>query len=92
MTEPTTGMATGSDAGAPGDHLPPEPLDRDEQALLADLRSDAGRVPPAPTEVVQAVEDDAPLPVDALTGPAGDAGAAAGADGDDPDSPVFSAR
>ena len=60
------GMATGSDAGAPGDHLPEPPLEPDEQQLLADLREPA---PGQPLDAVEdspamlgAVEDDGPLP------------------------------
>lgn len=77
--DPTPGMATGSDAGAPGDHLPPTPLKADEQELLEELRSDAEDPPEASPEVVRAVEDDAPLP----GGPAISAS-------DDPDDPAFS--
>jgi hypothetical protein len=74
------GMATGSDAGAPGDHLPEPPLDEDEQALLAELERPAEGTPVDAVEdgpaMVQAAEDDSPLP-------------AAGGDPDDPDTARF---
>lgn len=84
MTEDAApGMATGSDAGAPGDHLPTAPLQPDEQLLLDEMRSDADDLPEASPEMVRAVEDDAPLP-------APDSVAAKDSD-DDPDDPSFSA-
>jgi hypothetical protein len=74
------GMETGSDAGAPGDHLPEPPLTSDERELLADLRTPAAGEPVEAVEdspeMTQAVEDDSPLP-------------AAGGDAGDPDSPRF---
>lgn len=79
-----TGMATGSDAGAPGDHLPPQPLTEDERALLSELKDsdDPDAVQPVEDspEVERAAEDDGPLPV----APPAD-------DSDDPDSARFSA-
>jgi hypothetical protein len=73
-------MATGSDAGAPGEHLPEPPLDPDEQELLAQLkRRGAGERVDAvedSAEMVRAVEDDSPLPAE-------------GGEVDDPDSPRF---
>jgi hypothetical protein len=73
-------MATGSDAGAPGEHLPEPPLDEDEQRLLVELNQtdnapalEAVEDSPA---VVSAVEDDSPLP-------------SAGGAPDDPDTAQF---
>lgn len=75
-----TGMQTGSDAGAPGEHLPDPPLTPEEQRLLADLRRPGETEPITAVEdtpaMEQAVEGDSPLP-------------APGGDRDDPDSPVF---
>jgi hypothetical protein len=75
-----TGMQTGSEAGAPGEHLPEPPLSPDEQRLLADLQRPAEGKPITAVEdtpaMAQAVEDDSPLP-------------AAGGDTEDPDNPVF---
>lgn len=70
--EPYAGMATGSDAGAPGDHLPDPPLTADEQAMLEALEQPLD-VPPIEAvedspEMVSAVEDDSPLPLDAPPG------------------------
>jgi hypothetical protein len=86
--ELTTGMATGSEAGAPGDHLPELPLEDDERAMLDALERPASGEPIAAVEdspqMVEAAEDDSPLPpelVDAET--PGDA--------DDPDTPRFQA-
>ena len=62
---PDTAMASGSDAGAPGDHLGPTELLPDEQRLLAELERDADERndPPRDSEAtVRAAEDDAPLP------------------------------
>jgi hypothetical protein len=60
------GMGTGSDAGAPGEHLPDGPLSEDEQRLLAELERPAPGEPVAAVEdspeMVQAAEDDSPLP------------------------------
>jgi hypothetical protein len=85
MTEPEdelTGMQTGSEAGAPGDHLPDPPLSTDEEALLDELLQPAEGDPVEAVEdtpaMEQAVEDDSPLP-------------AAGGDADDLDTPRFQA-
>ena len=60
---PDTAMASGSDAGEPGEHLGPADLGPDEQRLLQALERD---VVPTPTEdtdlLVEAAEDEAPLP------------------------------
>lgn len=76
------GMATGSDAGAPGEHLPEPPLTDDERGLLDELKrpvdgDEVAAVEDSP-EMVRAVEDDSPLP-------------APGGDADDPDTPRFEA-
>jgi hypothetical protein len=62
----TAGMATGSDAGAPGEHLPEPPLDAAEQRLLAQFERPDDR-PSLPAvedsaSMIGAVEDDGPLP------------------------------
>ena len=60
---PDTAMASGSDAGEPGEHLGPADLGPDEQRLLQALERD---VDPAPDDdvdlLVEAAEDEAPLP------------------------------
>jgi len=60
---PDTAMASGSDAGEPGEHLGPADLGPDEQRLLQALERD---VDPTPAEdadlLVEAAEDEAPLP------------------------------
>jgi hypothetical protein len=61
---PDTAMASGSDAGEPGEHLGPADLRPDEQRLLEALESD-GEAAPADEEadlLVEAAEDEAPLP------------------------------
>jgi hypothetical protein len=60
---PDTAMASGSDAGEPGEHLGPADLGPDEQRLLQALESDADRTPDEDTDLlVEAAEDEAPLP------------------------------
>ena len=63
---PDTAMASGSDAGAPGEHLGPGDLAPDEERLLAALERDARNLRPIPVEEsipqVRAAEDEAPLP------------------------------
>jgi hypothetical protein len=65
-TVPDTAMASGSDAGEPGEHLGPSDLEPDEQRLLEALTGDApGRSeePVADTvAAVRAAEDEGPLP------------------------------
>ena len=53
-----TAMASGSDAGEPGEHLGPADLDPDEERLLAALARDAQDRP------TEAAEDEAPLPAE----------------------------
>lgn len=64
--EETKGMASGSDAGAPGDMSETEPLGADEQAILADLRAARPHVVDRAVEesplAAAAADDDAPLP------------------------------
>jgi hypothetical protein len=59
---PDTAMASGSDAGEPGEHLGPADLGPDERRLLQALERD---VDPTPAEtadlLVEAAEDEAPL-------------------------------
>jgi hypothetical protein len=66
-------MATGSDAGAPGEHLPEPPLRDDERALLAELRQTGPGDPITAVEdspeMVRAAEDDSPLATDLAPGP-----------------------
>ena len=60
---PDTAMASGSDAGEPGEHLGPADLGPDERRLLQALERD---VDPTPAEdadlLVEAAEDETPLP------------------------------
>jgi hypothetical protein len=59
-------MASGSDAGEPGEHLGPADLTADERRVLEELERDApaGREDDdiADEAVVRAAEDEAPLP------------------------------
>ena len=59
------GMDTGSERGAPGEHLPEPPLTEDEQRLLEELRRPVEGEPVVAVEdspeAVEAVEDDSPL-------------------------------
>ena len=62
-------MASGSDAGEPGEHLGPSELRPDEQRLLAELSRDVdGRgitgAPEDDVAAVRAAEDEAPLPAE----------------------------
>ena len=60
---PDTGMASGSDAGAPGERLGGGDLSPDEQRLLADLQSGAaGSDRPDNEAELRAAEDEVPLP------------------------------
>lgn len=68
-TLPDTAMASGSDAGEPGEHLGGGSLRPDERRLLEDLERDV----PGGTDrgeggddesVVEAAEDEAPLPAE----------------------------
>ena len=68
MTEPDlpdSGMASGSDAGEPGERLGSGDLRPDEERLLAELGRDVDRSPPPDNEAeVRAAEDEVPLPAD----------------------------
>ena len=61
-----TAMASGSDAGGPGEHLGPGDLAPDEERLLAALERDARNPQPGVADdtdaMVRAAEDEAPLP------------------------------
>ena len=60
---PDSAMASGSDAGEPGEHLGPADLGPDEQRLLQALESDVDRTPDEDADLlVEAAEDEAPLP------------------------------
>ncbi|SFT79386.1 hypothetical protein SAMN05660657_03102 [Geodermatophilus amargosae] len=60
---PDSGMASGSDAGQPGEHLGAGDLRPDEERLLAELERGVGDTAPAGSEAeVRAAEDEAPLP------------------------------
>lgn len=71
---PDSGMASGSDAGEPGEHLGPSALDADERRLLEALESDTiAPAPEDPHELLleeRAAEDEGPLPE--RGGPQGD--------------------
>ncbi|SDO70713.1 hypothetical protein [Geodermatophilus sp. DSM 45219] len=64
--QPDSAMASGSDAGEPGDHLGPADLTAEERRVLEELARDApaGREDDdlADDAVVRAAEDEAPLP------------------------------
>jgi hypothetical protein len=66
MTEPDlpdSGMASGSDAGAPGERLGGGDLRPDEQRLLAEFRRDAVSIERPDNEAeLRAAEDEVPLP------------------------------
>jgi hypothetical protein len=60
---PDTAMASGSDAGEPGEHLGPADLGPDEQRLLQALAGDVDRTPDEDADLLaEAAEDEAPLP------------------------------
>ena len=65
---PDSGMASGSDAGQPGEHLGGGDLRPDEEQLLAELRrgvDDAGAADRAASDAeLRAAEDEAPLPAE----------------------------
>ncbi len=63
---PDSGMASGSDAGGPGEHLGAGDLRPDEERLLAELRRDAeGLQRPDNNEAeLRAAEDEVPLAAD----------------------------
>jgi hypothetical protein len=65
---PDSGMASGTDAGEPGEHLGPADLRPDEQRLLEELERGVER--PAGEDddlVAEAAEDEAPLPAEGGT-------------------------
>ncbi|MGY1771500.1 hypothetical protein [Blastococcus sp. SYSU D00813] len=67
MTEPDlpdSGMASGTDAGQPGEHLGAGDLRPDEERLLAELQRDVDPHRPSPDAELRAAEDEAPLPAD----------------------------
>ncbi|RBY86829.1 hypothetical protein [Blastococcus sp. TF02A-26] len=67
MTEPDlpdTGMASGSDAGAPGERLGRGDLRPDEQRLLEELQRDATGDRPDNEAEVRAAQDEVPLPAE----------------------------
>jgi hypothetical protein len=86
-----TAMGTQSEAGAPGEHLPPLPLTADEQTLADRLRAEVSTdrsddADPAVEDspaMVEAVEDDSVVPMEPAD-PAGNSDAAA-----DPLTPQF---
>ncbi|MEP6851323.1 MAG: hypothetical protein ABJA87_01445 [bacterium] len=86
--EVSVGMATGSDTGAPGEHLPEPPLGDDERRLLSALQEPNSTEPLVAVEdsprMVNAAEDDAPLPSDIQT-----PGAQSSDADEDPDRPAF---
>jgi hypothetical protein len=63
---PDSAMASGTDAGEPGEHLGPADLLPDEQRLLSELEQGAGDAPGGAAEdtdaTAEAAEDEAPLP------------------------------
>lgn len=64
---PTTGMATGSDAGEAGEPPVNQPLDQADEALLNELERPGAEVVTDPVEespaAAAAADDDAPLPL-----------------------------
>jgi hypothetical protein len=71
---PDSGMASGSDAGEPGEHLGPSALEPDERRLLEALESDTIAPPDDDARALileeRAAEDEGPLPE--RGGPQGD--------------------
>jgi hypothetical protein len=62
---PDSGMASGSDAGEPGDHLGGGDLRPDEEQLLAQLERGVDRGAAGATDAeLRAAEDEAPLPAE----------------------------
>jgi len=70
MTEnaPDSAMATGSDAGQPGEHGDRRPLGSDEEAVREALEQDAGsaegRFPEESEAAGRAADDETPLPAE----------------------------
>ncbi|MBM7807883.1 hypothetical protein JOD57_003720 [Geodermatophilus bullaregiensis] len=68
---PDSGMASGSDAGEPGEHLGGGDLRPDEERLLAELERGADDGAPETGDAeLRAAEDEVPLPGEG--GPQGD--------------------
>jgi hypothetical protein len=67
-TEPDSGMASGSDAGEPGEHGDRRPLRPDEERLLESLEESSGgggeRFPEESDAAGRAADDEAPLPAE----------------------------
>jgi hypothetical protein len=67
-TEPDSAMASGSDAGGPGESSDRRPLRSDEEALRAALEQDAGPAvgdfPEESDAASRAADDETPLPAD----------------------------
>jgi hypothetical protein len=67
-SEPDSAMATGSDAGAPGESGDSRPLGSDEEALREALERDAGPVdgdfPEESDAAGRAADDETPLPAE----------------------------
>ena len=67
-TQPDSGMASGSDAGAPGDRSDARPLGEGEQALLDDLEQTGGEpdgsFPEESEAAGRAAADELPLPAE----------------------------
>ncbi|MGY1742749.1 MULTISPECIES: hypothetical protein [unclassified Blastococcus] len=62
---PDSGMASGSDAGEPGERLGGGDLRPDEERLLAELRRGVDDTDPPDTEAqLRAAEDEVPLPAE----------------------------
>ena len=64
---PDSAMASGSDAGEPGEHLGPADLRPDEQQLLQELARDVDTSAadgPEADRAAEAAEDEAPLPAE----------------------------
>ncbi len=62
---PDSGMASGSDAGQPGEHLGGGDLRPDEEQLLAQLERGVDDAAPEGSDAeLRAAEDDAPLPAE----------------------------
>ena len=66
--EPDSAMATGSDAGEPGQHGDRRPLRSDEEAIRAALERDAGpaegEFPEESEAAGRAADDETPLPAE----------------------------
>ena len=67
-TDPDSAMATGSDAGEPGEHGDRRPLRSDEEAVREALERDAGTAdgdfPEESDAAGRAADDDTPLPAE----------------------------